>query len=257
MEIHKPVAGTFCWIELQTKDPAAARKLYTELFGWTAADMPMPNGTYTMFQSSGKQVAGLMELPPGAAKMGAPPNWGSYIAVDDVKATTDLAAKHGGKVLMPPTAMGPGTFSVIQDPAGGVFMTWHSPQPMGSFLYGEPVSLCWNELVSTNVDLAQRFYTEVFGWKAELQNMPGMKYVIFKNGETSVGGLMEQPKDMKGAPSVWACYFAVEDTDVTTASANKLGCQTLLPPTDIPNVGRFAWLKDPQGAVFAVIKFSK
>lgn len=257
MEIQKPVAGTFCWIELQTKDPSAAKKVYAELFGWDADDMPMPNGTYTMFKSGGRQVAGLMALPEGAAKMGAPPNWASYVAVDDVKATTDLAAKHGGKVLMGPTAMGPGMFSVIQDPTGGVFMTWNSPQTMGSFLYGEPVSLCWNELTSTNVDLAQRFYTQVFGWKAEIQQMPGMNYVILKNGETMVGGLMEQPKEMKGAPSMWTCYFAVADADATTAKATKLGYKTLVPPTDIPNVGRFSMLADPQGAAFAVIKLSR
>jgi predicted enzyme related to lactoylglutathione lyase len=254
MEIQKPVAGTFCWVELQTKDPAAAKKLYSELFGWTGEDMPMPNGSYTMFKSGGSQVGGLMQLPEGAAKMGAPPMWGSYIAVDDVKATTDLAAKHGAKVLMGPTAMGPGTFSVIQDPTGGVFMTWHSPQPMGNFLYGEPGALCWNELASNNVDVAQRFYTQVFGWKADLQSMPGMNYVVLKNGDKPIGGLMEQSKEMKGAPSMWTCYFAVADADATTSKATKLGFKTLVPPTDIPNVGRFAWLQDPQGAAFAIIK---
>lgn len=254
MEINKPVTGSFCWVELQTKDPAAAKKLYADLFGWTAEDMPMPQGSYTMLKSDGRQVGGLMQQPEGAAKMGAPPMWGSYIAVDDVKTATDLAAKNGAKVLMGPTAMGPGTFSVIQDPTGGVFMTWHSPQPMGSFLYGEPVSLCWNELNSTNVDVAQRFYSQVFGWKADVQKMPGMNYVVFKNGETQIAGLMEQPKQAKGSPSMWACYFAVADADATTSKASKLGCKTIVPPTDIPNVGRFAWLQDPQGAVFAILK---
>ena len=133
-------------------------------------------------------------------------------------------------------------------------MLWHTTQSMGTSLYGEPGALTWNELLSSNVDIAQRFYTQLFGWKAEAQTMPGVVYTVFKQGDALVGGLMAQPPDMKGAPSMWASYFSVTDADATFAKASKLGAKTVVPPTDIPGVGRFAWLQDPQGAVFAILK---
>lgn len=253
-EIQNPQTGHFCWVELQTTDPAGARKFYGGLFGWTFEDMPMPAGTYTMAKIGGAQVAGLMALPEQAAKAGSPPFWGVYVAVDDVKVSTDAAAKLGAKVLMGPTPMGPGTFSVLADPAGGVFMLWRSQQSMGAFLYGDPGALVWNELISTNADVARSFYARLFGWKAEIQQMPNMAYTVFSSGSTQVAGLMAQPPDMEGAPSVWASYFAVADADAAFATALKLGAKALMPLTDIPEVGRFAWLQDPQGATFAILK---
>jgi predicted enzyme related to lactoylglutathione lyase len=253
-KFSKPVTGQFCWVELQTKDVAASKKFYAALFGWALDDMPMPEGSYTMAALDGNHVAGLMKLPEQASKMGAPPNWASYIAVDDVKKTTDAAEKLGGKILMGPTAMGPGTFSVIQDPTGGVFLTWHTTQSMGTFLYGEPGALTWNELLTTNVDRAQSFYTRLFGWKAESAERPGYPYTVLKNGDVMVAGLMPQFPQMKGAPSVWAAYFAVADTDAAVAKAVKLGAKVLVPATDIPGVGRYAWVQDPQGATLAIVK---
>jgi predicted enzyme related to lactoylglutathione lyase len=249
-EFPMPVTGRFCWVELQAKDPAGAKKFYSELFGWTIDDMPMGPMTYTIFKVGGKQVAGLLPQPPSAS--GAPPAWGNYVAVDDVKASTDAAAKLGAKVLVGPTPMGPGTFSLLADPAGGLFLLWHTKQPMGAFLYGEVNSLCWNELISTNPDVAQRFYTQLFGWKAEAMPMPGTTYTVFKQETTSIGGLMAQ--QVPGAPSVWVPYFAVADADASFKKATALGAKTIMPLTDVPQVGRFGWLADPQGATFALIK---
>ena len=57
-------------------------------------------------------------------------------------------------------------------------------------------------------------------------------------------------------PPNWGIYIAVDDCDGTTEKATALGGRTYVPPTDIPNVGRFAVLGDPQGGVFNVIKLS-
>ena len=63
-----------------------------------------------------------------------------------------------------------------------------------------------------------------------------------------------QSEAMKGVPPHWLPYLQVTDCDATTKKAQSLGGGVVIPPTDIPNTGRFAYLKDPQGAVFAVIK---
>jgi predicted enzyme related to lactoylglutathione lyase len=256
-EFNAPVTGHFCWTELHTTDPTAARGFYGELFGWKLEDMPMPAGSYAIASVGGRHVAGLTKTPEQAAKMGAPPSWLSYIAVDDVKASAAMAAKLGGKIVMDATPMGPGTFAVIQDPTGGIFLLWHTTQSMGTFLYGEPGALNWNELISTDAAAAENFYTKLFGWNAETNQMPSGPYTVFKNGDRFVGGLMAQPPDMKGAPSMWATYFNVTDVDTSITKATRLGAKTLVPAMDIPGVGRFAWLSDPQGAAFAVMTDAK
>jgi len=256
-EITKPTPGNFCWVELATSDPAAGKKFYTQLLGWNTTDMPMPDQkeAYTMADIGGKHVAGIMRLPEPAKAMGAPPHWLSYVAVADCKAHADKATSLGGKVVFGPVTMGPGMMAVVQDPAGGTFALWQTLQSMGTFLYGEDNALCWNELMTTNVDAAGKFYSGLFGWKFEpVQMSPEMTYIIIKNGEQMIGGMMAQPKEMAGAPSMWGLYFAVADCDGTVAKATSMGAQVFVPPTDIPNTGRFATLADPQGAAFSVLK---
>jgi uncharacterized protein len=64
--------------------------------------------------------------------------------------------------------------------------------------------------------------------------------------------MMQMPPNMKGVPSNWVAYFAVTDVDASTKKTNDLGGKTVVPPMDIPNIGRFSIVADPQGAVFAL-----
>ena len=85
---------------------------------------------------------------------------------------------------------------------------------------------------------------------------PAGIYTIYKNGGVQAGGMMQIGKEMGPVPPHWAVYFAVDDCDATVAKAGSLGAKTIVPPTDIPEVGRFGIIQDPQGAVFAVIKIT-
>lgn len=109
--------GAFSWCELMTTDPEAARKFYTQLFGWGSKAMDMPNGTYTTLQVGEASIAGLMKIPEDG--QGMPPTWGCYVTVSDVEATCARVTQLGGKVLVPvmevPTV---GRMAVIQDPQG-------------------------------------------------------------------------------------------------------------------------------------------
>jgi uncharacterized protein len=111
----------------------------------------------------------------------------------------------------------------------------------------------WYELLTTDVEGAKAFYGEVVGWKA--RKAPGpMEYTMFYVGEDSVAGLMAQPEQVKksGAPPAWLGYIAMADVDQAAKQVVKLGGKQLMPPADIPNVGRFAVVADPQGAAFAL-----
>jgi predicted enzyme related to lactoylglutathione lyase len=251
----KAPSGSFCWIELQTTDLAAGRKFYEGLFGWKTTDMPgaIP---YAIANNGDNQVAGMGVLADEAKKMGAPPNWLSYVAVDDAAAGAKQVASLGGKVLMGPMEMGPGNMVVAQDPSGAVFALWQQLQSMGTFQFGEPGSLGWNELSTTNYDQAGKFYASLLGWTPEPGQVPGMTYTTFKIGDAMTGGMMPQPKEMAGAPSMWSVYFSVADADKAIEKAKSLGAKVLTPAHDIPGIGRFAFLADPQGAAFAVMKFT-
>jgi predicted enzyme related to lactoylglutathione lyase len=117
----------------------------------------------------------------------------------------------------------------------------------------------WNELLTSDVEGAQSFYTQVFGWTAEDMSMSeDMHYVVFKSGERQVGGMMTLPPEaaQMGAPPHWGSYVTVDDVDLIAQKVGELGGKILVPPMDVPKVGRFTTFQDPQGAVISAITYA-
>lgn len=114
----------------------------------------------------------------------------------------------------------------------------------------------WCELMTTNAAAAKTFYKSVVGWGMQDMPMPGMTYTVLSAGETPVGGLMTMPQEPgSGGPKpCWLGYVGVEDVDAAAARVQKLGGTVHRAPADIPNVGRFAVVADPQGAMFQLFK---
>jgi len=112
----------------------------------------------------------------------------------------------------------------------------------------------WYELMTTDTKAAETFYRNAVGWSAADSGMPGMSYTLFSFGETPVAGLMALPKEAcdSGARPGWLGYVAVDDVDANAAKVKDRGGSIQRPPSDIPGVGRFAIVADPQGAVFAL-----
>ena len=112
----------------------------------------------------------------------------------------------------------------------------------------------WHELMTTDTDGAQSFYHEVAG----LTTSPG-PYLMLLDGDQPIGGLVGPGPDgpiwPSGGPQPhWIPYIAVDDTDAAARKAEELGGKVLVPPTDIPEFGRVAVLRDPQGAGFGVFR---
>lgn len=116
----------------------------------------------------------------------------------------------------------------------------------------------WNELMTTDVASAKAFYTQLLGWTTEDRPMPdmGMTYTLVKAGNTPVGGIMAMPTEAGDMPSVWGSYVNVDDVDAAARKAVELGGSVYKEPTDIPGVGRFCVVGDPQGAFLALIRLS-
>jgi uncharacterized protein len=118
----------------------------------------------------------------------------------------------------------------------------------------KPGDFCWNELVTTNVPAAKKFYTSLLGWKTKPFDKGMVDYTIIHNGKSDkqgMGGIMKCP--VPGNPAQWIPYMLVANVDATVKKAKKLRGKVYMPPFDVPTVGRIAVLADPQGAAFGII----
>lgn len=245
--------GMFCWADLAVPDMDAAARWYAALFGWsmTPSDPAMP---YSMAMQAGQMIAGIGPMPPMMVDAGAPPTWTSYVWVDDCAATEAKAVAAGGTVLVPTMAVADiGAMAIVQDPTGAVIGLWQPGTHAGAELVGQPVSMCWNELMTPDVGRAKPFYAEVFGWEYAGLPVGDFDYTTIQVGGRDNGGMMPmEGDDWAGIPPHWMVYFAVDDTDAIAQACAASGGQVSVPPTDIP-IGRFAVLRDPQGALFSII----
>lgn len=112
----------------------------------------------------------------------------------------------------------------------------------------------WFDLVTTDVPKAKAFYSDVAGWQTT--RWPGGDYEMWSAGDRQVGGIMQEPPEERqaGLPPRWLAYIGIDDVDATAKKAQELGGRILVAPKEIPDVGRFAVLADPQGAAFAVFQ---
>ncbi|HSM34975.1 MAG TPA: VOC family protein [Longimicrobiales bacterium] len=114
----------------------------------------------------------------------------------------------------------------------------------------------WYELLTTDPEGAEAFYGSLMGWgtdewQAPVEDMP--PYRMWTVDGTSIGGIMELPEEARqgGAPPHWLGHIATPDADATAARAEELGATVLMGPHSIPEVGRFAVIRDPWGATFS------
>ena len=113
----------------------------------------------------------------------------------------------------------------------------------------------WYELMTSDVAAAGKFYANVVGWGSRDAGMPD-PYTLMLVGDAQVAGLMGTPAELRaaGRPPAWSGYIAVDDVEATAAHVLEAGGKVLHPGTDIPGIGRFAVVADPQGASFMLFK---
>lgn len=245
--------GKFVWFEHVSKDAAKAKAFYSALFGWGVNAVPMGEQSYDMIMLGAQGIGGFRTAEPGM-----PSHWGSYLSVPDVDTSFAKATATGAKALMPPMDFGPfGRAAAIADPTGAVFCLWKGAQedqpdvekiPTGGWM--------WNELHTTDAKAAVAFYEKALGFSHDAMDMgPAGTYYVLKDaaGNRRAGVMQQQPG--LAMPSKWLPYVSVADCDASAAKATKLGAMSLaMPPTDIPNIGRFAVVIDPVGAAIAIMK---
>jgi hypothetical protein len=124
--------------------------------------------------------------------------------------------------------------------------------PVGSF--------CWTELLSTDAAQGTAFYADLLGWTVKTVPMesagPGGQYHLLHADGKEIAGAMALPPHAAayGASTHWLFYLGVEDVDARAARAVELGGSVVCPCLDIPDVGRFCIIADPEGAQVALYK---
>jgi predicted enzyme related to lactoylglutathione lyase len=248
-------AGTPCWVDLVTPDPAASTAFYTALFGWEARpDADPADRGHTTLTLGGRAVAALMAHLP--APTGTPPLWTTYVRVADVDATAEAARQAGGRVFMPPVDAGAmGRAAMLFDTEGAHIGLWQPAEFQGAQVVGEPGAYAWSELAVRDIEGATAFYGAMLGWEGDTHPFGPTTYTEWHNpGGPPVAGMIRMNEHWPAeVPPHWMVYFAVADCDAAAARAVELGGAAPVPPTDIPR-GRFAVLNDPQGGHFSVIR---
>jgi predicted enzyme related to lactoylglutathione lyase len=250
--------GTPSWLDLGTTDTSAARDFYRRLFDWEYEVGGAESGNYIQARLRGRAVAGMYELMPEMTAQGVRPNWTVYLDVEDADDVARRISDAGGTVRMGPMdVLDQGRLLVAADPTGATFGCWQARNHRGSGLVDEPGTLTWVELLTRDADRARQFFVDVFGYRVE--TMPteddDTPYTVFFLEDRGIAGLMAMPGEVPSEmPAHWMTYFAVDDVDAALDRGRQAGGQVVYGPVDMPSVGRFAGLQDPQGAHFAILK---
>ena len=247
--------GVFCWVDLATTDPEAAKAFYTGLFGWDHEDLPTDMGVpYTMFRIEGKNVAALSAMNPDMQAQGVPPHWSSYVKHDDVDAVAAKVTEAGGTLMLPPCdVMDSGRMLFAQDPTGAAFGVWQPASHIGAELVNMPNALIWNELQTRATDAAKTFYSAVFDWMYETD--PSGYILCQENGRTQAGIMQMDENWGDEIPNNWGVYFMVADLATSVAKVKELGGAIMVPPTAAGEMGKFSVVQDPQGGAFTIMQF--
>lgn len=253
--------GAIGWPELLTTDPEAAAVFYAAVFGWTTQTMPMDSGPYYVANVAERPQAGIMLRPEEAI----PPVWMFYVTVHDLEAATARVAARGGTVEVPIMDIpNVGRFAGVVDPQGAMLMLMEYGAPADPVDEMPPVdfldafategAFSWFQLLTPDPGASARWYAEVFGWTVEEQAQPMGAYFVVKIGDVGFGGITAPFSDRM--PPHWQGYVTVDDADATAARVAKEGGSVMMPPTDVPGVGRMLAFRDPQGAMLMAVAYA-
>lgn len=259
------MADTFIWYELMTSDRDAALRFYTEVVGWTAQNMIIPemdDYRYTILSAGDHGIGGLAELDEAMRDAGGKPGWFGYIGVADTDAMAQAIVAAGGEVRQGPDDIPTvGRFAMVADPGGAPFylltpLPREDAQPTAE--PGTPGTIGWHELYAGNgEEAAFAFYTRHFGWETvELMDMGPMgKYRIVGTGGAPMGAMMNKPPQMPA--SNWGFYFNVEGIGAAIGRIHAGGGQVTMGPHEVPGGSWIVQATDPQGASFALVSTTR
>ena len=249
---HHP--GKFVWFDLLTDDAPKAKAFYSAMFGWQFEPWPGFD-RYSLIKSGGETIGGILTLKPHAGEKIS--QWVGYVSVDDVDAAVGQFEAKGGKLYRGPLDIpGRGRAALVADPQGGFVALLRSEK--GDPPDGREPALnrwMWVDYVANDPARASAFYSEIFGYKAEVTDKVGNReYYLFKQGERLRAGMFQNPW-----PNVrpnWLPYVRVSDPAGLVEKTKQLGGTVVVEPRSDLRNGTTAVVLDPTGAGVVLQQFS-
>ena len=252
--------GDFIWYELLTSDPQGSKVFYDSVVGWDIEPEPAGEMDYRMIRrSDGGNAGGVFRINDDMAAHGARPTWLGYMNVPDVDAATAAIERAGGKTLMATDIPGVGRIAMVTDPQGAPFYVMRPLPPQGDpdaqsdvFSPDAEQRVGWNELQTSDVEAARRFYGEQFGWVTDdFMDMGEMgKYRFISHRGQRIGAIFDA---RNGQPPHFRFYFRVPSISAAKQVAEQKGGTILMGPHMVPTGDWIVIGSDPQGAEFALV----
>lgn len=115
--------------------------------------------------------------------------------------------------------------------------------------------VAWTELFSRDISRAKQFYGAVFGWTYDSFVMEGYEYIVAKTPDAAIAGISPvEVGPLNTTQAYWLSTVEVDDVDAAVAIAASLGAAIVQQPKDVPNIGRFAVMRDPNGAAIGLLQ---
>ena len=244
--------GRFVWHDLLTRDVAAAKQFYGQLFGWQFENTKRGDRSYVIARLGTTPVAGIVDVS-GITDAGT--QWLSFMAVADVDKTVALAQSNGGKVLAAARNLPLARAAVVTDPQGAPLGL---AQLRGSFPDpAQPTAghFFWQEYLAKDAQQALDFYKRLAGYEPAISDSRlGVEYQVLRKAHGGAG-LFQLPATAVDVQPNWLPYVLVDNAEDMSGRVTALGGRTVVPGATERRNRSLAVIADPGGAVLALQKY--
>jgi len=240
--------GKFIWTDIFTSDIAAARKFYSEVFGWEWRWInDHPDHPYGIFYQGDIPMAGVSHRT--GPEPGKPySRWIYYIATNDVEKAIQTTVDHGGRVMVPKQTIAQrGDYAIVADAEDAPFGIMNSSSGDTPDYRAEFGQWIWVGLYSDNAEQASKFYRSAFGYDVREANSRAdiIDYVLVSGGHARAA--INQLSPESGSKATWLGFVRVQNLAQALDKARASGAEVLLAPEE-GVAGDIAIVADPFGA---------
>ncbi len=256
--------GKIIWHDLISDKPLETIEFYHKLFGWEFENLNVAGGlfgeiNYTLIRHNGKIIGGLIDQTKLKTSADIS-QWVVLMSVKNINKAVDEIKSAGGTVFTPATDLGDrGQIAIVADPQGALlaFLQTKQGDPLDEDTI-EAGNFLWNELWTSDVDAATKFYKGVANYDVEdrdieQENSNKKQYRLLKSSNKPRVGVLLNP--IENLKPIWVSYLRIADNkslDDIVNQVESLGGQVLLSPQDREIGGRVALIAGPSGAGIAL-----
>lgn len=237
--------GKVIWHDLISEDPAASKRFYSELFGWTFKSLA--GGKYSLIFHGDSIIGGIVNASV-FEQHDKVSQWVVVLSVSDIEQAVSKVTQAGGQILGGPIDAGDrGQLAVLKDPQGAVVALLQTSGGDPLDRDAEIGEFMWNELWTSDASQATPFYQLLVGYQQGSRSLSdGNDYSYVLSGGQPRAAILPNP--IPGLDPTWVSYVRVADTEAITAKVADLGGKVMLPSQANPLGGQLAIIIDPTGA---------